>query len=252
VPTLSSLSFLVLTALLGIAGWLVMKARLDRERALGAAQLQSDLAVARAHAEESAHRQADLAAELAARTEHVRELQDALGASRQDRARLEAEVAAERRGAAEKLTVVAEAEARMRDAFSALSSDALRRNNQSFLELARSSLGEFQQTARVEMVGRYKAIEELVQPLKESLSLVDGKLQLVEQNRVGTQSAITEQLKSLHAAQQTLQVETGRLVQALRSPNVRGPVGRACSPPASSAAGMLEYCDFDLKESAGQ
>ena len=249
-PTLSSLSFLVLTALLGIAGWLVMKARLDRERALGAAQLQSDLAVARAHAEESAHRQADLAAELAVRTEHVRELQDALGASRQDRARLEAEVAAERRGAAEKLTVVAEAEARMRDAFSALSSDALRRNNQSFLELARSSLGEFQQTARVEMVGRYKAIEELVQPLKESLSLVDGKLQLVEQNRVGTQSAITEQLKSLHAAQQTLQVETGRLVQALRSPNVRGQWGELQLRRVVEAAGMLEYCDFDLKESA--
>ena len=58
----------------------------------------------------------------------------------------------------------------MRDAFSALSSDALRQNNQSFLELARSSLGEFQQTARVELAGRQKAIEELVQPLKESLT----------------------------------------------------------------------------------
>ena len=74
----------------------------------------------------------------------------------------------------------------MRDAFSALSSDALRQNNQSFLELARTSLGEFQQTARVELDGRHKAIEELVQPLKESLTLVDGKLQEVEQSRVGT------------------------------------------------------------------
>ena len=99
------------------------------------------------------------------------------------------------------------------------------------------------------MAGRQKAIEELVQPLKESLSLVDGKLQQVEQNRVGTQSAITEQLKALHDAQQTLQVETGRLVQALRSPNVRGQWGELQLRRVVEAAGMLEYCDFDIKES---
>ena len=108
---------------------------------------------------------------------------------------------------------------------------------------------EFQQTARVELAGRQKAIEELVQPLKESLTLVDGKLQQVEQNRVGTHSAITEQLKSLHNAQHTLQVETGRLVQALRSPNVRGQWGELQLRRVVEAAGMLEYCDFDIKES---
>ena len=137
----------------------------------------------------------------------------------------------------------------MRDAFSALSSEALRQNNRSFLELATTSLGEFQQTARVELAGRQKAIEELVQPLKESLTLVDGKLQQVEQNRVGTHSAITEQLKALHDAQHTLQVETGRLVQALRSPNVRGQWGELQLRRVVEAAGMLEYCDFDIKES---
>jgi DNA recombination protein RmuC len=249
VNTLPGTLFIGIIIALGAAAWLVLKARLDRERTLAAARLESDLAVAHAHAEEAAIRNADLASQLVARTAQVDELQEELGASRQDRARLEGEVAAERRAAAEKLLLLAQAEARMRDAFSALSSDALRQNNQSFLELAKTSLGEFQQTARVEMAGRQKAIEELVQPLKESLSLVDGKLQLVEQNRVGTQSAITEQLKALHAAQQTLQVETGRLVQALRSPNVRGQWGELQLRRVVEAAGMLEYCDFDLKES---
>jgi DNA recombination protein RmuC len=239
-----------LVVVLAFAGWLVLKARFDRERALGAARLQSELAVAQAHGEESARRAAELAAQLTAQAGQIDGLRGELSASEQDRARLEAEVAAERRAAAEKLLLLGQAEARMRDAFSALSSDALRRNNQSFLELAKTSLGEFQQTARVEMAGRHKAIEELVQPLKESLSLVDGKLQMVEQNRVGTQSAITEQLKALHLAQQTLQVETGRLVQALRSPNVRGQWGELQLRRVVEAAGMLEYCDFDLKESA--
>ena len=239
----------VLVLVLGLAAWFVLQARLDRERAVGTASLQSALAAAQAHAEEAVRRTSDLSAELDERSAEIADLQRALSEAQQDRARLEAEVAAERRAAAEKLQLLGQAEARMRDAFTALSSAALRENNQSFLALAKSSLAEFQQTARVELSGRQKAIEDLVQPLKESLSLVDGKLQQVEQNRVGTHSAITEQLKSLHASQQTLQVETNRLVQALRSPNVRGQWGELQLRRVVEAAGMLNYCDFDLKES---
>ena len=239
----------VLALVVGGAAWFVAQARQDRAQAVDTAGLQSALASAQAHAEEAVRRTSDLSAELEARAAEIADLQRALGEAQQDRARLEAEVAAERRAAAEKLQLLGQAEARMRDAFTALSSAALRENNQSFLALAKSSLAEFQQTARVELSGRHKAIEDLVQPLKESLSLVDGKLQQVEQNRVGTQSAITEQLKSLHASQQTLQVETNRLVQALRSPNVRGQWGELQLRRVVEAAGMLNYCDFDIKES---
>ncbi|HEY7499124.1 MAG TPA: DNA recombination protein RmuC [Vicinamibacterales bacterium] len=209
--TLFVLSLAVLAILLPISVWFVMRAQADSRVATVRAQL---------------------AAELAA-----------------TRARLEAELVAERRSAAEKLTLLQDAEAKLREAFSALSSDALRQNNRSFLELAKTSLAEFQQTARHDLDGRQKAIESLVQPLRESLSKVDGKLEEVEKNRVGTQSALTEQLRSLHHAQQSLQTETGRLVQALRSPNVRGQWGELQLRRVVEAAGMLEYCDFDLKES---
>jgi DNA recombination protein RmuC len=177
-------------------------------------------------------------------------LQQELSTAQQDRARLAAELEAERRAAAGKLALLQEAESKLREAFSALSSEALRQNNQSFLALAKTSLSEFQQSAKQDLEGRQKAIEDLVQPLKESLTLVDTKLQQVEQNRVGSHSALTEQLRSLHQAQQTLQGETGRLVQALRSPNVRGQWGELQLRRVVEAAGMLEYCDFDLKESA--
>jgi DNA recombination protein RmuC len=66
---------------------------------------------------------------------------------------------------------------------------------------------------------------------------------------VGSHSALTEQLRALGLAQQTLQTETGRLVQALRSPNVRGQWGELQLRRVVEAAGMLEYCDFDMKES---
>ena len=204
-----TMGFLALLLAGGV--WLVMRAQTGRE-----------IAVVRA----------SLAAELAA-----------------TRARLEAELAAERRASAEKLKVLEEAEITLREAFARLSSDALRQNNQSFLDLAKTSLSEFQQSARQDLDGRRKAIEDLVLPLKESLSKVDGKLTEVERNRVGTQSALTEQLRALHQSQHSLQVETGRLVQALRSPNVRGQWGELQLRRVVEAAGMIEYCDFDMKES---
>lgn len=187
--------------------------------------------------------------QLAARELSENRLQHALSDAQQERARLGAELEAERRAAAGKLALLQDAEAKLRDAFSSLSSEALRQNNDSFLALARTSLSEFQHGARADLDGRQKAIEELVQPLKLSLTQVDAKLQQVEQTRIGSNAALTEQLRSLNVSQQTLQTETGRLVQALRSPNVRGQWGELQLRRVVEAAGMLEYCDFDLKES---
>jgi DNA recombination protein RmuC len=187
--------------------------------------------------------------QLAARDLAESRLQQTLSEAQQDRARLGAELAAERKAAGEKLAMLQEAESKLREAFASLSSEALRQNNDSFLALARTSLSEFQHSARADLDGRHKAIEELVQPLKLSLTQVDAKLQQVEQTRAGSHAAPAEQLRSLNVAQQTLQTETGRLVQALRSPNVRGQWGELQLRRVVEAAGMLEYCDFDLKES---
>ncbi|HXW05178.1 MAG TPA: DNA recombination protein RmuC [Vicinamibacterales bacterium] len=224
----SFLAAAALAVILAAASWLVAKARAERRMA--------------------AARAAELQEQLAVRGSTLDRLQQELAAAHRAEARAEAALEAERQHAAEKLAVLREAESKLREAFAALSSEALRQNNQSFLALARTSLAEFQQTARLDLDGRQKAIEELLAPVRESLSRVDDRLQTVEQNRVGTQSALTEQLRALHQAQQTLQVETGRLVQALRSPNVRGQWGELQLRRVVEAAGMLEYCDFDLKE----
>jgi DNA recombination protein RmuC len=196
-----------------------------------------------------AARAAAAQARLAWAEDSLRTATEELQLARQDAVRLAAELEAERRAATGKLALLQDAEAKLREAFEALSSEALRRNNQSFLELARTSLTEFQQAAKLDLEGRQKAIEDLVQPLKVSLTQVDTKLEEVERSRVGTHAALAEQLRSLSLAQQTLQVETGRLVQALRSPNVRGQWGELQLRRVVEAAGMLEYCDFDLQES---
>ena len=54
-------------------------------------------------------------------------------------ARILARLEAERQGSAEKLALLARAESRLREAFSSLSAEALRQNNQSFLDLAQTA-----------------------------------------------------------------------------------------------------------------
>ena len=91
---------------------------------------------------------------------------------------------------------------------------------------------------RIDLDGRQKAIEDLVQPLKESLTPVDGKLQQVEQNRVGTQSALTEQLRvAPRRRSRRCRSETGRLVAGAALAERPRPVGRAPAAARRRSAG---------------
>lgn len=168
----------------------------------------------------------------------------------QERAALSASLEAERRNAAEKLAVLRDAETKLRDAFSTLSSEALKQNSESFLQLARTSLGEFQKSATLDLEGRQKAIDTLVQPLRESLTRVDTKLNEVERGRASAQAQLSEQLRSLTQSQQVLHAETNKLTRALRSPNVRGQWGEVQLRRVLESAALLEGTHFDLKESA--
>jgi DNA recombination protein RmuC len=121
--------------------------------------------------------------------------------------------------------------------FDALAADALRKNNESFLELASAKLGQKEQ-----------AVEHLVAPLKESLQKVDGKLQELEVARKGAYSSLTEQVRQLLETQKDLRSETGNLVSALRDrPNVRGRWGEIQLRRVVEMAGMLEHCDFETQ-----
>lgn len=170
-------------------------------------------------------------------------------AALQEKAALAAALDAERRAAAEKVALLKDAETKLRDAFSTLSSEALKQNSESFLQLARTSLGEFQKTATMDLEGRHKAIETLVQPLRESLTKVDTKLNEVERGRASSQAQLSEQLRSLTQSQQVLHAETSKLARALRSPNTRGQWGEIQLRRVLESAGLVEGTHFDIKES---
>lgn len=130
------------------------------------------------------------------------------------------------------------------DTLQALSADALARNNQVFLDLARSTLAQTQESARGDLEKRQQAIVELVTPVRASLEKVDSKIQELEKARAGAYAALNEQVRSLVETQEQLRWETGRLVTALRTPSVRGHWGEMQLRRVVEMAGMLDHCDF--------
>jgi DNA recombination protein RmuC len=136
-------------------------------------------------------------------------------------------------------------------AFRALSADALEKNNQTFLELAKSTLAQTQQSARSDLELRQQAIADIVTPVRASLDKVDSKIQELEKNRAGAYAALHEQVRSLLDSQQQLRTETGKLVTALRSPSARGRWGEVQLKRVVEMAGMLDHCDFLTQATIG-
>jgi DNA recombination protein RmuC len=135
--------------------------------------------------------------------------------------------------------------------FKALSADALARNNEAFLSLAKSSLAQTQEAARGDLERRQQAIAEVVGPVRMSLERMDRTIQEVERSRAGAYAALGEQVRSLIETQQQLRSETGKLVTALRTPHVRGQWGEMQLRRVVEMAGMLDYCDFATQASVG-
>lgn len=215
-------------------------------------RLQTELTIEsakRAAADEKNLRIPILEADLARKETKLSDLNSELTEIKEAQAILTTTIQEERNAAKEKLAFLNDAQKNLGDAFKALSSDALRSNNQSFLDLANATLEKFQQGAHSDLTARQTAIDELVKPLKDSLEKVDSKIAAIEKERTSAYSELTEQVRSLGMTQIKLQTETSNLVKALRAPQVRGRWGEIQLKRVVEMAGMLDHCDFLQQES---
>jgi len=214
----------------GLLAWLALRSR--------AATLQARLSLTE---KELASEKAELARLLQEQRQLV-----------EGRARLESALESERKTSNEKIELLTKtgdrAAADLQNAFKALAADALKSNNSSFLQIAEERLKRFQSEARGDLDARQKAVADLVTPVRESLSKVDAQIQQMEIARGEAYGDLKAQVQSLISTQKELQSETGNLVRALRTPNVRGRWGEIQLRRVVEIAGMLPYCDFAEQE----
>lgn len=241
--------FTILLSLLTLFAVVAVLFVILRERKKPDASDQGERAALAARLDEKSSRISELQHTVEERDEELDRLRGESTDLKTAQSRLQTQLEEERKAAAERLALLDEAQQKLSDAFKALSADALKSNNQSFLELAKTTLQNFQDSAKGDLEKRQHAIDELVKPLKTSLEQVDDRIQEIEKARLTAYTTITDQVNSLVKSQIQLQTETSNLVQALRAPQVRGRWGEIQLKRVVEMAGMVEYCDFVQQES---
>lgn len=186
-------------------------------------------------------------AKAAAVAERARHATEAL-------ARAEAELQTLRQRTTEleaRRAVLEEAQAKLKESFTALSAEALSQNANEFLRLAGETFGKLHQQSAGELAKREQAIDALVKPLRESLQRVDSTIGEIEKSRASAYGQLSKQLESLGTAQIMLQNEASKLSTALRSTTTAGTWGELQLRRVVEMSGMSSYCDFAEQESSG-
>lgn len=157
-------------------------------------------------------------------------------------------MAQQRQAHDESLRVAREAQqkalADLRDAFKALSADALKQTQPEFLRLANETFAKFQESAKGELSQRQEAIKTLVEPLKQQLEVYQKRLQQSETTQSSALGEVKKHLETLAQQSQSLSSETLQLRRVLSSNQARGRWGEETLRRVVEAAGMSAHCDF--------
>jgi DNA recombination protein RmuC len=198
---------LVVLAVLSVGSllaWLVVRAHYQGIAAIERSELQARLLTA-----EGLHD--DLRKQMSRAELEISELRAAVDRERIARAETEARLGDQQR---------------LAESFKGLSADALKQNNEAFVQLAREVL-------RAD-----------VKPLEDALRRYEDEIRAMERAREHAYGSLESQLKGLAASSDLLTREAGSLVTALRTPQVRGRWGEITLRRAVELAGMSGQCDY--------
>jgi DNA recombination protein RmuC len=157
------------------------------------------------------------------------------------------------RGAAERAALVERAAAdkvalldgTLAERFQDLSAQALERSTRMFVEMAEGRLTAANAKAAGDLDSRRAAVEQLVQPLRDTLARVESQLRETEAARRSSHAALAEQVAIARQSSDQLRAQTQALVTALRRPEARGRWGEMQLRRVVELAGMSSKCDFD-------
>jgi DNA recombination protein RmuC len=207
--------FAVSLLVVAVAAWIVATSRTRATAARQAADLQNRIGAAESTIEE-------LRRQLAEREHVLTGLRSDLQNEQQSRVTAETRLEESVKNIAEQKKLLEDAEKRLKDAFAVLSVDSLRQNSEAFAKQA----------------------AEKVRPLTEALQRYEAEVKQMEKARQTAYGSLAEQLKGIATTHQQLSQETTSLVNALRTPEVKGRWGELQLRRTVEAAGMSPHCDF--------
>ena len=140
--------------------------------------------------------------------------------------------------------------AALKEAFKALSADALKEAQPELVRLAGETLGKLHETAKGDLNTSKEAVAKLVAPLKQHLETYQQRLSESEKNRNTQLGALREQLDALSENSRSLSSETEQLRMILNSSQARGRWGEETLRRVVEAAGLSSHCDFSEQTGA--
>ncbi|MBM4012108.1 MAG: DNA recombination protein RmuC [Planctomycetes bacterium] len=132
----------------------------------------------------------------------------------------------------------------LREAFRALSAEALNNAAPEFLRLAEQSFGKLQESAKGDLAQRQEAIRGLVEPLRQQLDAYQNNLQNSGAAQSSALGEVKQHLEELAKSNQSLAKETQQFRLVLNSSQARGNWGEETLRRVVEAAGMSVHCDF--------
>ena len=189
--------------------------------------------------------------QVAQRETELTRLRSQLTEAGNARAAAEASRVAAEKLVAEQRALQDKALADLREAFRALSAEALKQSAPEFLRLAEQTFGKFQETAKGDLAQRQESIKTLVEPLKQQLETYQKRLQQAETSQAATLGEVKKQLETLAQSNQSLAQETQQFRMVLHSNQARGRWGEETLRRVVEAAGMSAHCDFSEQTQAG-
>jgi DNA recombination protein RmuC len=193
----------------------------------------------------------ELRQQISSRETELTQLRAQLTETGNARAAAEAKLAATEKMLVEQRALQDKALIDLREAFKALSADALKQLQPEFLERARQTFAVFQESAKGDLSQRHEAIKTLVEPLKQQLETYQKRLQQSESAQSSALGEVKKHLETLAQSNLSLAAETQQFRMVLKSNHARGRWGEETLRRVVEAAGMSAHCDFSEQTQAG-
>jgi DNA recombination protein RmuC len=192
----------------------------------------------------------ELRDQIKQRDSQLTELRSQLTETSNGRAAAEAKHAASEKMLLDQRALQDKALIDLREAFKALSADALKQLQPEFIERAKQTFAVFQESAKGDLAQRQEAIKGFIEPLKQQLESYQRRLQQSESTQADALGKVKEQLATLATSSQSLAAETAQFRSVLKSNQARGRWGEETLRRVVEAAGMSAHCDF-VEQSKG-